>query len=56
MLTAVLFVLGEFALCMALVPLLERGKQQRGVLIQGSHALQLRHFRPADAGVALRRG
>ena len=35
MLTAVLFVLGEFALCMALVPLLEKENSRRGVLIQG---------------------
>ena len=34
MLTAVLFVLGEFALCMALVPLLEKENSRRGVLIQ----------------------
>jgi predicted permease len=34
-LTAVLFVLGEFGLCMIVVPLVEKEKRRRGVLIQG---------------------
>ncbi len=34
-LTAVLFVIAEFALCMIVVPLVEKEKRRRGVLIQG---------------------
>ncbi len=35
LLTAVCFVLGEYALCMTIVPLIEKAKPRRGVLIQG---------------------
>ena len=34
-LTAVLFVIGEFALCMIFVPMIEKSNPRRGVLIQG---------------------
>ena len=35
LLTAVCFVIGEFTLCMLVVPLIEKSKPRRGVLIQG---------------------